>query len=335
MDQWYTPLSSPRQTPWEDAELDRTGTMMARQKPMMQSIDPTFLAFFYHHVVAAAHSALNETGLWSHFQIEGITLVGGAVLPLYELPLPSEIMRTSDIDLTWYLHASPLYPNRQPWAVESLGDAMRMHLIQQFTHPAVIDQLSHVLPQGMQCAEPQAEPHVEVVATNRVEAYGSYSLVIHYEGCPLADLTLHDGFGSQTYDEDHHPIAYPKSVPMWSDPMYPREQYVVTVVKEIWPIRIPTLEVYVRQQLFAAGNLLLSGKEKGYRVMERVIHLIRTEPSLISLLLEKLMMLQKWPGNEERMQRIKPMLQRIKTQLERLKNSVPMHSHTSPHVPYK
>ena len=338
-DLWYTPYSSPRQI--SCTALDRKrGTLIAEQAAMMAQqmaqlvqksaqkpalsshlTDPTFLAFFYHHVAAASYNALDQTGLWMHFQMEGITMVGGAVLSLYGLNLPYYLLQTSDIDLTWYLHAHPAYPSSQPQAVEALGDALCITLKEQLMHPHVLGYfqsiLCHPLTQGF-----------EIIPTNRVVAYGSYSLAIRLEGLPFADLTLHDGFGSQSYDDDHQPILHPRSMPMWNDPMYPREQYILKVVEGIWPIRIPSLEVYVKQQLFAAGNLMIAGKEKGDRVMQRVIYVIRAKPSAahLMLLMEKLMMLQRWPV----MERIKPMLHKIKKQLDHyrvLKRTV------APHVP--
>ena len=320
--------------------------------------DPTFLALFYHHVTAAAHNALDQTGLWTYFQVEGITLVGGAVMTIYDCfteCLPPHIKQTSDIDLTWYLHTNPGAPNSQPHAVERLGESLVQQLQEQLSHPIVLEHIEYLFGDLVIPHLPTPVPSTalssavatasssrcgfQITGKNLVVAYGSYRITIFFRGNLLADLTLHDGFGSQSFDSDHQPIPYSRQVPMVQDPMYSTEQRVIPVVDGIWPIRVPSLEVYVRQQLFAAGNLLLAGKEKGYRMMERVMYLIHAQctPILIALLLEKLVMLQKWPGSAMRMERIKPMLRLIKGHLERYQHQdmTPIYSEvTAPHVPF-
>jgi hypothetical protein len=351
-DVWYTPPSSPTVVAKEPtvpqvdafelpkgaqagAQVGTTGAQVGTTGALERAplADPTFLAFFYHHVAAAGHHALDKTGLWSHFQMEDITMVGGAVMAVYDTfssCLPATIKQTHDMDFTWYLRADPLYPCSHPNAVGRLGEEMVQQLQTQLTHPLVLGHIQRTLgpfplPPANAPATWVAPAPLEIKGKNMVATYGSYAIAIRIYGQTLADLTLHDGFCSQTYDDQHAPIPYPRATPMYQDPMYPADQRVVPVVEGIWPVRVPSPEVYVRQQLFAAGNLLIAGKEKGYRLMERVVYLLQAQctSAMMSLLLEKLMMLQKWPGSEARMERLKPILRIIKDQLEKWYGTLP------------
>jgi hypothetical protein len=243
-----------------------------------------------------------------------ITVIGGAALVLYDAALNDYKKRyaahdmrsffekgTADIDMTWNMAIHPSMVQSHSKFMVDLGNKMTNQLKEFFkTDKKTSDKhIVKVIQRMMLETSIYENKHalfsdftVSVVPKNTVERYGTYSIEIHFNIrghiLKIADLTLHDGFNSQQYT-DNHDFITPRTSPLLEDPTYctsgiqyypnlfvPPNTFLIDLQQLITPVRIPLVYHYINQQLFAAGNLLLNTpqKEKGYINLRRVVYLM-------------------------------------------------------------
>jgi hypothetical protein len=274
---------------------------------------PDFIAEIYG-IVANSASLINNVN--SLFRWGDITVIGGAALVLYDAALLDYKRRhqmndlrtffekgTADIDMTWNIAASPKEKGISfPADVISTGDTLvnilkgafagsRKHLPKEH----ILNAIHRIILNTSRYDNKEAlfsDLTVHIVSKNVVETYGSYSIGIefHIRGhvLKIADLTLHDAFNSQQYSDDHEHIDSRHSA-LENDPTYctsglmfypnvyiPSNTFLINV-QNVMPVRVPLVHRYIYQQLFAAGNLLLSIpiRPKGYVNLKRAVYMIK------------------------------------------------------------
>lgn len=286
--------------------------------PVKLVSDPRFIDYFYSYVVTSAkflyHHYLSkpkelpaEIGKMLKFHYDDITIIGGAVLTLLDyklkgykerhqlLPIESIFQKgTSDIDMTWSIPVNPNIPSLQPEHLSFTGTKMVELLNKSMNQSAFIKEVKPLINEIL---KKNCTLRVDVQGRDHSDRYGSFSIVFTFivddHPIKIGDLTLHDAFNSQRFNDYHQIIPDPKSIPVIFDPIYCINPVasniygveVNTILLDPFtsvsvPIRIPTLSRYVNQQLFAAGNLILDPaykptlKEKGYNHIRRVAYLL-------------------------------------------------------------
>lgn len=289
-----------------------------KELPMKLVANPIFIDFMYSNVVISAkhiydyylkHSAElpREIGKMIRFHYEDITIVGGAVVTLLDHMLKGYKERhqlsalntvfqkgTSDIDMTWSMPAIPTTPSQYPEHLMFVGNKMVEILQLAFNHPHFMNEVKKII---QSILKKNCRFSAKVSSHDQSVKYGSFSItftfIVDDQPIKIGDLTLHDAFNSQKYNDFHQVISQPKTRPMIEDPIYcinpiASQMYgteINTIVLDPFtpnsvPIRIPTLSRFVRQQLFAAGNLLLDEaykpelKEKGFNLFRRVVYIL-------------------------------------------------------------
>jgi hypothetical protein len=298
--------------------MEMSATISYDDLPMKLVANPRFIDFFYSYVIISAkliysHYMENPTkipkelGKMLKFHYEDITIIGGAVVTLLDHSLTHYKQRhqlqsidtifqkgTSDIDMTWSMPTDPTVPAQYPEHLTFMGTTMVNTLQKVFNSKPFIDELKQTI---QHIYKKNCDFRVEVEGRDYSVKYGSFSIVITFlvddHPIKIGDLTLHDSYNSQRYNDYHQLNPSPKTMPMIMDPIYcinpvasqfyKTEQNTITldpITPNSVPIRIPTLDRFVRQQLFAAGNLLLDPsyqpalKAKGYNHIRRVAYLL-------------------------------------------------------------
>jgi hypothetical protein len=261
-------------------ELARLESNRARELVL----DPEFVTFIYNHVKTVALWAGPNNFSALGYNVEMITIVGGTVLTLYDQILGkiknayeiNHLKRyverdTLDIDAVWCL------PEYVPFIAFNDGvlpfvDAF----ITLFNgkKPAV---LPHQIT-NMRCEKDIkglkfGTIHLKVFCT--IDA-------VEYE---IFDLAIHDSRSSQRFNEDYTQITETQRTTQ--DPIYSSLQNTILLPFGASGIRVPRMDVFIRQQLFAFGNVILHMQgdiyikgglrprsDKGYIHLRRVLYIL-------------------------------------------------------------
>jgi len=217
-------------------------------------LDPRFIIYIYGQMVGSAfENGFSNIG----FNPQLITLVGGSALTIYDSmifnlkarysmgPIKEYIQRdTQDIDLTWWPNQFTIFDNTMV--------AYVTQFVKKFneTHPALPPAFGGI---PITCISDTSKKdkgiiHITVICP-----------IVLTGGLPteLCDLSIHDSQYSQSYNEQYVPIRdmIPRDIPpnMTHDPMYCNSQNTITP----HGVRIPSINAFIRQQLFAFGAVLL------------------------------------------------------------------------------
>lgn len=286
--------------------------------PMKLVANPKFIDFFYSYIVVTAkhiYSHYMESqaklpkniGKMIKFHYEDITIIGGAVVTLLDHSLKNYKQRhqlqsietifqkgTSDIDMTWSMPTNPTVAEQYPQQLSFMGKNMVNTLQKGLNTDQFVNEMKQTI---LSMYRKECNFQVVVEGRDHSAKYGSFSIVITFvvddHPIKIGDLTLHDSYNSQKYNDYHQLNPTPKDLPMIMDPIYcinplasqfyRTEQNTITldpITPHSVPIRIPTIDRFVKQQLFAAGNLLLDPsyqptlKAKGYNHIRRVAYLL-------------------------------------------------------------
>ena len=196
----------------------------------------------------------------------------------------TERSRTADMDMMWNMATNPYMSISSPHTMIALGNRMAQCLNIQTKKIAYLQTWKEMITPLIKTQDIR----IQITSQNLVLRYGTYSiqinLIVNGYCCKMADLTMHDGYGSQQIDDEHRPILDKKMVPLIADPTYCTAgipgiiaNTMLIPLNDGMPIRVPTVTRYIHQQLFAIGNLLLSSppKEKAYILWKRVVYLIQ------------------------------------------------------------
>lgn len=178
----------------------------------------------------------------SLYDPDDITIMGGMAMQLYEegfaslqgTPLEAYVPKTSDMDLVWW-------PRRHPNILLLSSPAVQELVTQWIYH---LHQILY-----------QADPDVRVERKDYVER-GVISLLIYFrlQGhyIRLCEIAIHDGGSSQLFNEKGEYQV--RLQPMEMDPTYPIMINELEFYGDM--VCVPELEVFVKQQLFAFGNMI-------------------------------------------------------------------------------
>ena len=300
------------------SQMKLTTSIPYDELPMKLVANARFIDYFYSCIVVTAKFIYNhymhpeikipkELGEMIRFHYQDITMIGGAVITLLDhtlmnykqrhhlQPIESVFQKgTSDIDMTWSMPTNPMLAGKYPQQLIFMGKKMVEMLQKGLNAGNFINEIKQII-QNMYSTD--CDFRVEVEGRDHAVKYGSFSIVITFvvddHPIKIGDLTLHDSYNSQRYNDFHQINPSPKTMPVIMDPIYcissaASEYYSITqntitlnpMTPTSVPIRIPTIDRFVYQQLFAAGNLLLDPsyqptlKAKGYNHIRRVAYLL-------------------------------------------------------------
>ena len=246
---------------------------------------PRFIARMYRILGQCGYQAVQ--GLpHPNYDPTWITLIGGSVLTVYDHMLQEYRMRkverlralrdyiqnaTRDMDVVWCMTNAPNQFQNVPQLVITVGDRMRNQLTQ------AIPSIQTLIQQEIGEAA-----IVQIVADNTVIRFGTYAININVqiagiEPFSICDFTIHNGYSSQQFDDNHLPITDP--LPAGADPIYCDENNTMLVPIGDLLIRVPRMDRYLYQQLFAFGNLALhhdvDRQQSSIKNIKRVFYLLR------------------------------------------------------------
>jgi hypothetical protein len=294
--------------------------LSVQQLPEVLISQPTFISMIYTFVLKCAQESIKKN---MPYRWADITVIGGAALVLYNSYMEGYKLRheigdvrnyldrgTMDIDMTWNMNIHPFVIQSYPKIVKELGMAFVNSIniklgntkrngqyIQRGNSEGLKTIKEYLINVAPSLRESIENMSVVIEFKDMVDRYGSFSIGISFkidqDTFKIGDLTIHDGFNSQTYNEEHEHLPF-RSTPLIFDPTYctaglqfypshavpmghemiPNNTFLISV--ENVPIRVPMTTRYAQQQLFSAGNQLLSipVKEKGYISLQRVVYLI-------------------------------------------------------------
>jgi hypothetical protein len=213
-------------------------------------LDPRFIIYIYGQMVGcASDNGFSKVG----FNPQLITVVGGSALTLYDAmvfdlkarysmgPIRDYIQRdTQDIDLTWW-------PNQRIIFDDTMV-TYATQFVKKFneTHPTLPPAFGGIPITCISNTSKKDKGIIHIIVTCPIVLTG---------GLPteLCDLSIHDSRYSQLYNEEYVPIRDMIPRDMTHDPMYCNSANTIT----IFGARVPSMNAFIRQQLFAFGAVLL------------------------------------------------------------------------------
>ena len=247
-------------------------------------LNPDFITYIYNYVKMVAGSVRDNNFRALGYNVDMITIVGGTVLTLYDNFLEGIKRKyemnhlkhyverdTLDIDAVWCLpvYAGPIHFDRRidPF----LDDFIKRFNLSK--PPVLLYQLS-----DMKCIKDisgilRGTIHLKVICT--------IGMVEH----EVFDLAIHDSRSSQRFNENYNEIKEYQST--LQDPIYCSLQNTLLLPFGEMGIRVPLIYVFIQQQLFAFGNVLLymdgsnvikgeliPKSNKGYIHLRRVLYIL-------------------------------------------------------------
>jgi hypothetical protein len=259
---------------------------------LMQS--PRFIAKMFERIGFCAMYALSEHPN-VQFNPSTITLIGGAALTIYEYLIEEYRTRkagrllrlreyiqdaTRDMDIVWYMTNAPNQIQINPVLVRTLGTTIVYQLQTDYVKSIIIDLINTELHQ---------EVAIEIETSDNAERYGTFAIRIKVtaQGYPpftICDFSIHDGYSSQQFNDNHDP--FPRDGrgqmihrPVGTDPTYCDRFNILLFQVDGTYVCIPQLGRFVYQQLFAFGNLALHHDPSRWlssmKNLKRILYLIR------------------------------------------------------------
>ena len=251
--------------------------------------NPSFIRSMFVIVRASAKASPLTFEEESAYNFEDITVVGGAAYNVFRIKskkMPE--MKTRDIDMVWW---TPKKVNND--VINSVVKKFRATLLHANRVKQVQDNLKHII-KSLQKEPIHIEIHVSEPVTHLKGGFivnSTLRLSIIIDGIHIkniCEIVIHNGVSSQGYhlqNSQHNIMA------ATVDPIYCNRNEDYTML--ISTIRVPTVDRYIEQQLFAYTRLrsedpTAESIAKSNICLDRALHLRNLNDPDVTTMIDKL-----------------------------------------------